>query len=51
VFSELTEEIIATTYEDERRRIYFKDKAMKPITNCCKASCWQRDQLRLLDRR
>ena len=28
-FSELTDELIATTYEDERSRIYFKDKAFE----------------------
>jgi dipeptidyl aminopeptidase/acylaminoacyl peptidase len=28
-FSEVTDELIATTYEDERTRIYFKDKAFE----------------------
>ncbi len=28
-FSELTDELIATTYEDERQRIYWKDKAFE----------------------
>jgi dipeptidyl aminopeptidase/acylaminoacyl peptidase len=29
IFSEVTDEIVATVYEDERRRIYFKDKAFE----------------------
>ncbi len=29
IFSELTDELIATTYEDERTRIYFRDKAFE----------------------
>ena len=29
VFSEVSDELIATIYEDERERIYFKDKAFE----------------------
>ena len=29
IFSELTDELVATTYEDERTRIYFHDKAFE----------------------
>lgn len=29
LFSEVTEELVATTYTDERERIYFRDKAME----------------------
>lgn len=28
-FSEVTEELVATTYEDDRTRVYFKDKALE----------------------
>ena len=37
MFSEITDELIATTYEDDRTRIYFKDKAWEADFNLLKA--------------
>lgn len=36
IFSERTDELIATTYEDERRRMYWKDKAFEADYNLLK---------------
>jgi hypothetical protein len=38
-FSEVSDDLISTSYYDERQRIYWKDKATKPTTNCCKRNC------------
>src|SRR6266536_1877211 len=35
-FSEVTDELIATTYEDERHRVYFKDKSFEADYNLLK---------------
>lgn len=37
IFSELTDELIATTYEDERQKIYWKDKAFEADYNWLKS--------------
>ena len=36
IFSEVSDELIATTYDDERERIYFKTKRSKLITRICR---------------
>lgn len=42
-FSDLTDEIEATTYEDERERIYFKDKAIEKMYNDIKKKIGDRE--------
>ena len=38
-FSELTDELIATSYNDDRNRIYWKDNRLKLITAAAKRNC------------
>ncbi|MGH9942666.1 MAG: alpha/beta fold hydrolase [Pyrinomonadaceae bacterium] len=43
VFSEVTDELIATTYEDERTRIYWRDKAFEADYNLLKEKLPNKD--------
>ena len=43
VFSELTDELIATSYEDDRKRFYFRDKAVEADYNLVRKQLPDRD--------
>ena len=38
IFSEVTDELIATVYDDERERIYWKDKAFEADYKTCRSN-------------